>query len=77
MLIGTRTVAASEERSARCSRGRGIAHVVLNAKQDRDEAEIVARAGEAGRVTVATNMAGRGTDIALGDRRGRSAAACT
>jgi len=46
---------------------RGVEHVVLNAKQDREEAAIVARAGEAGRVTVATNMAGRGTDIALAD----------
>jgi preprotein translocase subunit SecA len=44
----------------------GVAHVVLNAKQDGDEAQIVAQAGQAGRVTVATNMAGRGTDIALG-----------
>ena len=40
---------------------------VLNAKQDRDEAELVSRAGQPGRVTVATNMAGRGTDIVLGE----------
>jgi preprotein translocase subunit SecA len=45
---------------------RGIEHVVLNAKQDAGEAVVIARAGEAGRVTVATNMAGRGTDILLG-----------
>jgi preprotein translocase subunit SecA len=66
VLIGTRTVKASEQVSAVLS-ARGIAHVVLNAKQDRDEAALVALAGQAGRVTVATNMAGRGTDIVLGD----------
>ena len=65
VLIGTRTVKASEELSALLD-ARGIEHVVLNAKQDGVEAQIVARAGEAGRVTVATNMAGRGTDIVLG-----------
>jgi preprotein translocase subunit SecA len=64
VLIGTRTVAASEVVSA-ALRERGLEHVVLNAKQDREEAAIIARAGEPGRVTVATNMAGRGTDIAL------------
>jgi preprotein translocase subunit SecA len=64
VLIGTRTVAASEAVSA-VLRDCGIAHVVLNAKQDREEAQIVGAAGQAGRVTVATNMAGRGTDIAL------------
>jgi preprotein translocase subunit SecA len=42
---------------------RGLAHVVLNARQDAEEARIVASAGVAGRITVATNMAGRGTDI--------------
>jgi len=66
VLIGTRTVKASEELSAVLS-ARGIEHVVLNAKQDHIEAQVIARAGEAGRVTVATNMAGRGTDILLGD----------
>ena len=65
VLIGTRTVQASEELAAVLA-ARGIAHVVLNARQDSSEAEIIARAGEAGRVTVATNMAGRGTDILLG-----------
>ena len=66
VLIGTRSVEASEalsERLARC----GVAHQVINARQDATEADIVAAAGERGAVTVATNMAGRGTDIALGD----------
>ena len=45
---------------------RGIDHNVLNAKQHQREAEIVAEAGQAGKVTIATNMAGRGTDIKLG-----------
>lgn len=64
VLVGTRTVKASETISELLS-ARGIEHTVLNAKQDRDEAETIGRAGELGRVTVATNMAGRGTDIAL------------
>jgi preprotein translocase subunit SecA len=65
VLIGTRSVRASEEISALLD-ARGIEHALLNAKQDKEEAAVVARAGEAGRVTVATNMAGRGTDIRLG-----------
>jgi preprotein translocase subunit SecA len=64
VLIGTRSVRASEELSAVLTE-RGIAHALLNAKQDREEAEVIARAGEPARVTVATNMAGRGTDIRL------------
>ena len=64
VLVGTRSVAASEALSA-CLTSCGLAHVVLNARQDSDEAAIVARAGEAARITVATNMAGRGTDITL------------
>jgi preprotein translocase subunit SecA len=62
VLVGTRSVAASEELAAVLA-ARGIEHTVLNARQDREEAAIVARAGEAARVTIATNMAGRGTDI--------------
>jgi preprotein translocase subunit SecA len=65
ILIGTRSVVASLEVSA-VLRERGIDHSLLNAMQDREEAEIVARAGQPGVVTVATNMAGRGTDIRLG-----------
>lgn len=65
MLVGTRTILGSEQLSARLVRA-GIRHQVLNAKQDADEAGIVATAGEFGQVTIATNMAGRGTDIRLG-----------
>jgi preprotein translocase subunit SecA len=65
VLIGTCSVEESERVSAWLEEA-GIGHRVLNAKQDRDEAEIVAAAGQRGAVTVATNMAGRGTDIALG-----------
>jgi preprotein translocase subunit SecA len=64
VLLGTRSVASSEVAN-RLLAERGLAHSVLNAKQDKEEAAIVERAGEAGRITIATNMAGRGTDIKL------------
>jgi preprotein translocase subunit SecA len=66
VLVGTRSVAASERIAALCAAA-GLAHKVLNARQDADEAATIAEAGEAGRITVATNMAGRGTDILLND----------
>jgi preprotein translocase subunit SecA len=65
VLIGTRSVEKSERLSARL-REAGIEHQVLNARQDEQEADVVAQAGQPGRVTIATNMAGRGTDIKLG-----------
>jgi preprotein translocase subunit SecA len=66
VLIGSRSVEASEHLAEALTRA-GIEHRVLNARQDADEAQVVANAGQAGVVTVATNMAGRGTDIHLGD----------
>ncbi len=66
VLVGTITIEASEELSGMLKR-RGIAHKVLNAKFHELEAEIVADAGIHGAVTIATNMAGRGTDIKLDD----------
>jgi preprotein translocase subunit SecA len=65
VLVGTVSVEKSERLSTMLAR-RGVPHEVLNAKQHAREAEIVAQAGRKGAVTVATNMAGRGTDIMLG-----------
>jgi preprotein translocase subunit SecA len=65
VLVGTVSVEKSEELSGILKR-RGVPHEVLNAKQHEREAAIIARAGTIGAVTVATNMAGRGTDIMLG-----------
>ncbi|MGB8657063.1 MAG: preprotein translocase subunit SecA [Candidatus Zixiibacteriota bacterium] len=65
VLVGTVSVEVSETLSRMLKR-RGIPHSVLNAKYHQQEAEIVSRAGQAGTVTIATNMAGRGTDIKLG-----------
>ena len=65
VLVGTTSVDISEKLS-RMLKLRGIKHNVLNAKQHKREADIVAEAGKAGAVTIATNMAGRGTDIKLG-----------
>ncbi|EEG77846.1 preprotein translocase subunit SecA [Dethiobacter alkaliphilus] len=65
LLVGTISIETSEDLS-RMLQKRGIAHEVLNAKQHDREAKIVAQAGRLGAVTIATNMAGRGTDIVLG-----------
>jgi preprotein translocase subunit SecA len=65
VLIGTCSVAESEQVGEWLQQA-DIDHRLLNAKQDKDEAEIIAAAGQQGAITVATNMAGRGTDIALG-----------
>ena len=65
VLIGTVSIEKSEQLSAMLKR-RGIKHNVLNAKMHEKEAEIIAQAGKKGAVTIATNMAGRGTDIVLG-----------
>jgi preprotein translocase subunit SecA len=64
VLIGTRSVSASEHLASILD-AEGLPYNLLNARQDKDEAEIVAHAGEPGCITVATNMAGRGTDIKL------------
>ena len=66
VLVGTTSIEKSEYIS-RLLQERGIEHRVLNAKYHEEEAEIVSKAGELGRITIATNMAGRGTDIKLGE----------
>lgn len=66
VLVGTISIENSEKLSDMLKR-RGVTHKVLNAKFHAEEAEIISRAGQASSVTIATNMAGRGTDILLGD----------
>jgi len=66
VLVGTRSVRASEQLSHLLAEARCV-HRVLNARQDAHEADVIAEAGQRATVTVATNMAGRGTDIHLGD----------
>jgi preprotein translocase subunit SecA len=66
VLIGTRSVVASQRASEELAAA-GLTHTVLNAAQNQHEADVVAQAGQRGRITVATNMAGRGTDIHLGE----------
>jgi preprotein translocase subunit SecA len=65
VLVGTRSVAASEKAGFFLNK-LGLTYTVLNAKQDKEEAEIISHAGEEASITIATNMAGRGTDIRLG-----------
>ena len=66
VLVGTISIDVSEEFSKKLKK-RGVPHTVLNAKNHEKEAEIVSMAGQKGAVTISTNMAGRGTDIVLGD----------
>lgn len=66
VLVGTTSITQSEELSAHLKKA-GVPHNVLNAKYHEKEAAIVAQAGQMGQVTIATNMAGRGTDIVLGE----------
>jgi len=69
VLVGTRSVDKSEALSVALTE-LGISHSVLNAKRHAEEAEIIAKAGQSGQVTICTNMAGRGTDIELGEGMG-------
>jgi len=66
VLVGTISIDVSEDMSKKLKK-RGVNHNVLNAKHHKEEAEIVANAGQKGAVTISTNMAGRGTDIVLGE----------
>ncbi|WP_300463111.1 preprotein translocase subunit SecA [Desulfobacula sp.] len=66
VLVGTISIDVSEDMSTKLKK-KGIKHTVLNAKHHKAEAEIVANAGQKGAVTISTNMAGRGTDIVLGE----------
>ena len=66
VLVGTISIDVSEDFSKKLKK-RGIKHTVLNAKNHEKEAEIIAQAGQMGAVTISTNMAGRGTDIVLGE----------
>ena len=66
VLVGTRSVGASEQLSLLFTAA-GLPHEVLNARQDENEARIISEAGQKGKITIATNMAGRGTDILLAD----------
>lgn len=66
VLVGTISIDVSEEISAKLKK-KGVKHNVLNAKHHKAEAEIIANAGQIGAVTISTNMAGRGTDIVLGE----------
>ncbi|MEE9343179.1 MAG: preprotein translocase subunit SecA [Gammaproteobacteria bacterium] len=66
ILVGTRSVKSSEALSGMLAAA-GLEHQVLNARQDKNEASVISHAGEAGQITVATNMAGRGTDIILSE----------
>jgi preprotein translocase subunit SecA len=68
ILVGTVSVESSEEVS-QLLQAKKIPHQILNAKHHEKEAEIIANAGKAGMVTIATNMAGRGTDIVLGGKK--------
>ena len=67
VLVGTRSVAASEKAGIILSH-RNLPFRILNAKQDREEADIIAEAGKEGKITIATNMAGRGVDIKLEEK---------
>ena len=70
VLVGTISIEKSRDAVSKLLKQEGIPHNVLNAKHHEKEAQIVAQAGKLGAVTIATNMAGRGTDIMLGGNAG-------